>query len=99
MSHVSETLAHYMSLKLTPSGAGDPLASRELAAATTQILASRKRKAWEGIHEVANSKWTGGQRPPALRYQWLAVSIRAEFILKSCSDFYWASVTHRNAMI
>ena len=68
MSHVSETLAHYMSLKLTPSGAGDPLASRELAAATTQILASRKRKAWEGIHEVANNKWTGGQRPPALRY-------------------------------
>ena len=56
------------------TGAGDPLASRELAAATTQILASRKRKAWEGIHEVANSKWTGGQRPPALRYQWLVVS-------------------------
>ena len=64
-------IVYKMSPNIRPcpsSGAGDPLASRELAAATTQILASRKRKAWEGIHEVANNKWTGGQRPPALRY-------------------------------
>ena len=33
---------------------------------TTQILTSRKRKAWEGIH-AGNNKWVGGQRPPALR--------------------------------
>ena len=35
-------------------------------ATTTQILTSRKRKAWEGIH-AGNNKWVGGQRPPALR--------------------------------
>ena len=46
------------------SVSGDPLAPPDPT--TTQILASRKRKAWEGIHS-GNNKWVGGQSPPALR--------------------------------
>ena len=45
---------------LTMAPGGDLLLS------STQILASRKRKAWEGLNP-GSSKWTGGQRPPALR--------------------------------
>ena len=47
---------------LTVAAASD----QPTAAAAVQILTSRKRKAWEGIH-AGGHKWVGGQRPPALR--------------------------------
>ena len=54
-------------LTLSPGGEGLSLTSlTSLSSTQTQMLASRKRKAWEGLNP-GTSKWTGGQRPPALR--------------------------------
>lgn len=50
-------------LTLSPGGDGFSLSS---LSSQTLSLASRKRKAWEGLNP-GTSKWTGGQRPPALR--------------------------------
>ena len=56
-------------LTLSPGGEGLSLTSlTSLSSTQTQMLASRKRKAWEGLNP-GTSKWTGGQRPPALRYE------------------------------
>ena len=60
-------------LTLSPGGEGLSLTSlTSLSSTQTQMLASRKRKAWEGLNP-GTSKWTGGQRPPALRYETLTL--------------------------
>jgi len=74
--------ANGMTVKFKDSGHGEILLPAEAAATTVQILTSRKRKAWEGIHS-GNNKWVGGQRPPPLRS---AESDEEHLLTPNCSN-------------